>query len=64
MGAMEHEDDINFDENTGEVIFKVRALKGRLLATPILKRLKPVTQPEKGPPGEGRTPETPQAPLL
>ena len=47
MGAMEQEDDINFDENTWDVVFKVRALKGRLLATPILKRLKPVTQPEK-----------------
>jgi hypothetical protein len=31
MGATEQEDNINFDENTRDAVFKVRALKGRLL---------------------------------
>ena len=47
MGAMEEEDDIDFDKHSGEIIFKVRALKGRHLAVPILKRLPPVKQLEK-----------------
>ena len=46
MGAMEAEDDIYFDEHSGEIVFKVRALKGRHLAVPILKRLPPVNKLE------------------
>jgi hypothetical protein len=42
MGAMEEEDDIYLDEDSGEIVFKVRAMKGRHLAVPILKRLPPV----------------------
>jgi hypothetical protein len=47
MGAMEEEDDIYLDHHSGEIVFKVRAMKGRHLAVPILKRLTPVEQLEK-----------------
>ena len=47
MGAMEREDDIFIDPHGGSIVFKVRALKGRHLAVPILKRLPSVSKEEK-----------------
>ena len=44
---MEKEDDTCFDKSSEEIIFKVRALKGRLLAILVPKRPTAVSREEK-----------------